>query len=162
MKTFNQFLKESLDNPYSFKRVSPAKNKTKHKYSFSDDNGNETHVYITHDRDFPRAQVDFTDSAGSHEKTNKAGTSSVRHIATVKKIMDQHAEKHPDLKLYHFYGAKKKTGTKPHPHGGEIETYGDNGRTRLYKRLTKMAGGETHDSGSHESHHVIPIKRSSK
>lgn len=142
MKTFNQFLKESLDNPYNFKRVSPAKNKTKHKYSFSDDDGNETHVHITHDKDFPRAQVDFTDSAGSHEKTNKAGTSSVRHFATVKKIMDQHAEQHPDLRFYHFHGDK-----------GEGK-----GRNRLYNRLTKMAGGTSHD-GPRETTHTIPINQ---
>ena len=160
MKTYKQHLQESLDKPYPFKRQTPKSNKNTHRYTFQDDNGRLTHVHFTHDRDFPRAQVDFTDDLGSHEKTNRAGTSSVRHFATVKKIMDHHASEHPDLIQYHFYGAKKKTGTKPHPQGGEIETYGDNGRTRLYNRLTKMAGGNTHDSG-HETHHVIPIKRDS-
>lgn len=161
MKTFKQYLNESLDNPYDFKRASPKSNKNTHRYTFQDHSGRLTHVHFTHDRDFPSAQVDFTDDMGSHMQTNRAGTSSVRHFATIKKIMDHHAKEHPNLRQYRFYGAKKKTGVRPHPHGGEIETYGDNGRTKLYKRLTKMAGGNTHDNGSHETHHIIPIKRDS-
>ena len=142
MKTFKQYLNESLDKPFDYKSTGQYKNssgETEHHYSFKDDNGNHTYVYIAHSKDRkgnPQASVDFTDENGDIQATGKG---SIRHFSTIKKIMKDHAEKHPHLKMYTFTG--------------EVE------RDPLYTRLAKQAGGHSDDINAYSSRHYIPINR---
>ena len=150
MKTFKQYLNESLDKPFDYKSTGQYKNssgETEHHYSFKDDNGNHTYVYIAHSKDRkgnPQASVDFTDENGDIQATGKG---SIRHISTVKKIMKDHAKKHPHLKTYTFTGEK------------DTDKPGEGGRNRLYTRLAKQAGGHSDDISAYSNKHYIPINR---
>ena len=147
MKTFKQYMQEALDKPYAYKKaktIGGMEGSETHHYGFKDHKGALTHVYITHGEKSKEASVDFTDENGDFEATGKG---SIRHISTVKKIMQDHAAKNPHLKAYEFTGEKDR-GKKD---GG--------GRARLYKRLTKLAGGHTTDDQTLYSRHWIPVNR---
>lgn len=150
MKTFNQYIKESLNKPYEYDELgSYATNEggSEHHYGFKDHKGIPTHVYISHSRDKKgklQASVDFTDEQGNIEAT---GRGSIRHISTVKKIMQDHAKKYPKLKTYTFTG--EKDSDKP----------GSGGRNRLYTRLAKQAGGYSDDINAYSNRHYIPINK---
>lgn len=154
MKTFKQYLKEALDKPYDYDEMGSMENSSgerEHWYEFKDHKGVPTHVYISHSPYNSRkkdgklkASVDFTDEHGNIEAT---GRGSIRHISTVKKIMQDHAKKHPNLKMYTFTG--EKDSDKP----------GSGGRNRLYTRLAKMAGGDTEDINAYSNKHYIPVNR---
>ena len=154
MKTFKQYIQEALDKPFAYKKLRMTKTGLgdSHEYGFKDDNGERTHVFISHynseEKNHPmhnpkHASVDFTDSAGNFEAT---GQGSIRHLSTVKAIMQQHAKDHPELKSYGFSAEKDR------------DKKGGGGRSRLYSRLAKMAGGITTDH-EHSSKHWIPINR---
>jgi len=150
MKSFRQYLQESLDKPYEYDKLSSQENssgESEHHYGFKDSKGVPTHVYITHHAGKAgegRASVDFTDAFG---EINATGKGTIRHISTVKKIMRDHAEKHPHLKMYTFTG--EKDSDKP----------GSGGRNRLYSRLAKQAGGHSDDINAYSNRHYIPINR---
>lgn len=150
MKTFKQYVNEALDKPYDYDEMGSMENSSgerEHWYGFKDHKGVPTHVYISHSKDKDgnvKASVDFTDEHGNIEAT---GRGTIRHISTVKKIMQDHAKKHPDLKTYTF------TGEKEHDKPGE------GGRNRLYTRLAKMAGGHSDDINAYSNRHYIPVNR---
>jgi hypothetical protein len=150
MKTFKQYVNEALDKPYEYKSTGSYKNSSgenEHHYSFKDKQGVSTYVYISHhegESGKGRASVDFTDENGDIQATGKG---SIRHISTVKRIMKDHADKHPDLKTYTFTG--EKDSDKP----------GAGGRNRLYTRLAKMAGGHSDDTSAYSNRHFIPVNR---
>ena len=150
MKTFRQHLKEALDKPYEYKHTQSMKNSSdedEHHYSFKDNNDSHTYVYISHHKDKDgkhSASVDFTDENGDIQAT---GRGSIRHISTVKKIMKDHADKHPHLKTYTFTGEK------------DTDKPGEGGRNRLYSRLAKQAGGHSDDGNAYSNRHYIPINR---
>ena len=153
MKTFKQYINEALDKPFGYQHRSSQENSSgeiEHHYSFNDNNERETHVFISHGKDKDgnvKASVDFTDEHGDIQAT---GRGTIRHISTVKKIMQDHAKKHPDLKTYTF------TGEKEHDKPGE------GGRNRLYTRLAKMAGGHSDDISAYSNRHYIPVNRDKK
>ncbi len=148
MKAFKQYIQETLDKPYAYDHLESHEfddGSSEHHYGFKDHNGEVTHVHITHSPYNSRkkdgklkAEVDFTDGHGSHEATGKG---TIRHISTVGKIMDDHAKKHPNLKMYTFTGDKS------------------GGRNRLYTRLAKKAGGDTEILSGSSNKHYIPINR---
>lgn len=147
MKTFLQYIQEALDKPYNYKKANTIdgdEGSATHHYGFKDHNGSLTHIYITHGKKSSQASVDFTDENGDFEATGKG---SIRHLSTVKKVMQDHAEKHPHLKAYEFTGEKDRDKKD----GG--------GRARLYKRLTKVAGGHTSEDQTLYTKHWIPINR---
>lgn len=150
MKTFKQYLQEALDKPYDYDDMGSYANSSGHKdyqYSFKDHKGVPTHVYISHSKDKKgnhQASVDFTDEHGNIEAT---GRGSIRHISTVKKIMQDHAKKHPQLKTYTFTGEK------------DTDKPGEGGRNRLYTRLAKQAGGHSDDINAYSNRHYIPVNR---
>ena len=155
MKTFKQFreyLQEALDKPYEHEEMGSMENPSGEReywHRFKDPKGVPTHVYITHHdagNEFGdgSASVDFTDELG---KFGATGRGTIRHISTIKKIMQDHAKKHPHLKTYTFTGAKQRY--KP----------GEGGRNRLYTRLAKMAGGRSDDGGAYSNRHFIPVNR---
>jgi hypothetical protein len=148
-KTFKQYLQEALDKPYRFRKQDSLDTSTQqqHWYSFKDRNKNKTHVYISHHvtTEPSRASVDFTDENGDFEATGKG---SIRHLSTVKKIMQDHAKKHPHLKSYTFTSHK------------DVNREDKGGRQKLYKRLVRMAGGKSTDNiHGDETKHMIPINR---
>lgn len=153
MKTFKQYVNEAFDNPYEYKSTGSYKNssgETEHHYSFKDKQGVSTYVYISHhegESGKGRASVDFTDENGDIQATGKG---SIRHISTVKRIMQDHAKKHSHLKTYTFTG--EKDSDKP----------GAGGRNRLYARLAKQAGGHSEDINAYSSRHFIPVNRDKK
>jgi hypothetical protein len=157
MKTFRQYLEEALDKPFDYKSTGTYKNSSgedEHHYSFEDHKGKKTYVYIAHSPynsgkkdDNLKASVDFTDENGDIQATGKG---SIRHISTVRRIMKDHAEKHPKLKMYTF------TGEKDHDKPGE------GGRNKLYTRLAKMHGGDTEDISAYSNRHYIPVNRDKK
>lgn len=153
MKTFKQYLQEALDKPYDYDEMGSMENSSgerEHYYGFKDRKGIPTHVYITHHAGKAgegRASVDFTDEQGNIDAT---GRGTIRHISTVKKIMQDHAKKHPHLKTYTFTG--EKDSDKP----------GAGGRNRLYARLAKQAGGHSEDINAYSSRHFIPVNRDKK
>jgi len=153
MKTFKQYLKEALDKPFEYDHLGSLENSSgemEHHYGFKDHKGIPTHVYISHHAGKVgkgKASVDFTDEQGNIEAT---GRGSIRHISTVKKIMQDHAEKHPDLKTYTFTGEK------------DTDKPGEGGRNRLYTRLAKQAGGYSDDINAYSNRHYIPINRDKK
>ena len=150
MKRFRQHLREALDKPYEYKGTGSFKNSAgedEHHYSFKDKNDSSTYVYISHqkDKDGKHSEsVDFTDENGDIQAT---GRGSIRHISTVRKIMDDHAKKHPHLKTYSFTGEK------------DTDKPGEGGRNRLYSRLAKQAGGHSDDINAYSNRHYIPINR---
>lgn len=150
MKTFKQYIQEALDKPYDYDEMGSMKNSSgerDHWYGFKDHKGVPTHVYISHSKDKEgnvKASVDFTDEHGNIEAT---GRGTIRHISTVKKIMQDHAKKHPDLKTYTFTGEK------------DTDKPGEGGRNRLYTRLAKMAGGHSDDINAYSNRHYIPVNR---
>lgn len=143
MKTFNQYIQEALDKPFEYEKMGQwdGEETQTHHYAFKDHKGVPTHVYFSHHvtSEPDRASVDFTDAQGDFDKT---GHGSIRHLSTVKKIMQDHAAKHNHLKKYTFTGSKEDSG----------------GRIKLYTRLTRMHGGNTQDVG-HYTKHWIPINR---
>ena len=142
MKTFKEILEESLNRPYSFKKIDTVGSKPEsqtHYYGFEDSKGQRTSVTIKHKG--TEAHADFTNDAGDFSKTGHAGTGSVRHFSTVKKIIQQHTKDNPHIKSVSFTSEKN-----------------EGGRNRLYKRLTKMAGGQSEDHETY-SKHTIPAKR---
>lgn len=153
MKTFKQYLREALDKPYEYKSTGQYKNSSgenEHHYSFKDKQGASTYVYISHAKDkdgSTKASVDFTDENGDIQATGKG---SIRHISTVKRIMKDHANKHPDLKTYTFTGEK------------DTDKPGEGGRNRLYSRLAKQAGGRSEDGNAYQNRHFIPVNRDKK
>lgn len=154
MKTFKHYLNESLNKPYEYDHLGSHEydsGESEHHYGFKDSKGVPTHVYIAHHEDkdgkMTKASVVFTDAHGDIEATGKG---SIRHISTVKKIMHDHAEKHPQLKTYAFTG--EKNSDRP----------GSGGRNRLYSRLAKQSGGHSDDINAYSSRHYIPINRDSK
>ena len=150
MKTFKQYVKEALDKPYEHDDLGSMENSSGERefhYGFKDRKGVPTHVYISHSTDKNgkvTASVDFTDEHGDIEAT---GRGTIRHISTVKKIMQDHAKRHPNLKMYTFTG--EKDSDKP----------GSGGRNRLYTRLAKMAGGHSDDINAYQNRHYIPVNR---
>ena len=150
LKQFREYLQEALDKPYDYDEMGSMENSSgerEHYYGFKDPKGVPTHVYITHHAGKSgegKASVDFTDEHGDIDAT---GRGTIRHISTIKKIMQDHAKKHPHLKTYTFTGAKEHN--KP----------GEGGRNRLYTRLAKMAGGYSDDTSAYSSRHYIPINR---
>ena len=150
MKRFRQHLREALDKPYEYKHTASMKNSSdedEHHYSFKDNNDSHTYVYISHQKDKDgkhSASVDFTDENGDIQATGKG---SIRHISTVKKIMQDHADKHPHLKTYTFTGEK------------DTDKPGEGGRNRLYSRLAKQAGGRSDEGNAYQNRHYIPINR---
>ena len=150
MKTFKQYLEEALEKPYEYDEMGSMENSSgerDHWYGFKDHKGVPTHVYISHSKDKEgnvKASVDFTDEHGNIEAT---GRGTIRHISTVKKIMQDHAKKHPDLKTYTFTGEK------------DTDKPGEGGRNRLYTRLAKMAGGHSDDINAYSNRHYIPVNR---
>lgn len=151
MKTFKQYIKEALDKPFRYKKRDSLDTTTQqqHWYSFKDKNKKETHVYISHHvtTEPSRASVDFTDENGNFNATGKG---SIRHLSTVKKIMQDHAKKNPHLKSYTFVSQK------------EDERDDKGGRLRLYKRLVRMAGGRTTELSDGAAKYRIPINRDKK
>ena len=147
MKTFKQYIQEALDKPFKYKKVKTYQldddGPSTHHYSFEDNNGKHTHVYLTHVPKSSRAHVNFTDENHEFAATGKG---SIRHFSTVKKIMQDHAASNPHLKSYEFTGIKSKDKKD----GG--------GRDRLYKILTRGADGNSRDE-EHYSSHWIPINR---
>lgn len=143
-------MNEALDKPYDYDELGShevSSGGSEHHYGFKDHKGIPTHVYIAHSKDKDgnvKASVDFTDEHGNIEAT---GRGTIRHISTVKKIMKDHAKKHPDLKTYTFTGAK------------EHDKPGEGGRNRLYTRLAKMAGGYSDDINAYSNRHYIPVNR---
>lgn len=150
MKTFKQYINESLNKPYEYDDLGSMENSSGERefhYGFKDKKGVPTHVYISHHGGKAgegKASVDFTDEHGDIDAT---GRGSIRHISTVKKIMQDHAKKHPHLKTYTFTG--EKDSDKP----------GSGGRNRLYTRLAKQAGGHSDDINAYSNRHYIPINR---
>lgn len=150
MKTFKQYIQEALDKPFDYEHKSTQENSSgekEHHYSFKDHEGVPTHVFISHSKDKDgktKASVDFTDENGDIQATGKG---SIRHISTVKKIMQDHAKKHPDLKTYTFTGEK------------DTDKPGEGGRNRLYTRLAKQAGGHSDDISAYSNRHYIPVNR---
>lgn len=145
MKSFSQYINESLNKPYEYKKDMEDRND--HYYSFNDKNGKKTHVYITHYKaknGDTHASVDFTDEKGDIQATGKGG---IRHISTVKRIMDDHAKNHPNLKMYTFTGEK------------DTDKPGEGGRNRLYARLAKQAGGHTEDISAYSNRHYVPVNQ---
>ena len=153
MKTFKQYLSEALDKPYEYEHLDSIENSSgemEHHYGFKDKKGVPTHVYISHHGGKAgkgKASVDFTDEHGNIDAT---GRGTIRHISTVKKIMQDHAKKHPHLQTYTFTG--EKDDDKP----------GSGGRNKLYRRLAKSAGGHSEDINAYSSRHFIPINRDKK
>ena len=145
MKSFHQYITEALDKPYRHKKMSETDSTSgvTHYYGFKDDSGARTHVYISHSKNNNTAHVDFTDDEGSFKATGKG---SIRHISTVKDIMQKHAAAHPDLKAYKFTSEKDRDSKN----GG--------GRHKLYSRLARSVGGRT-DDDEHFSTHYIPVNR---
>lgn len=143
MKTFKEMIEESLNNPYPFKKIDTVGSKPEsqtHYYGFEDNKGQRTAVKIRHKG--TEAHADFTDDAGDFSKTGHAGTNSVRHFSTVKKIIQQHAKDNPHIKSVIFTSDKTE----------------GQGRHKLYKRLTKMAGGQSEDHKDHGKH-IIPVNK---
>ena len=154
MKTIRQYFQEALDKPYDYEHLGShdyEDGESEHHYGFKDRNGVPTHVYITHaEKDKEgrqKAYVNFTDAFGDIEATGKG---SIRHLSTVKKIMQDHAKKHPHLKHYEF--TSEKDSDKP----------GGGGRSRLYAALAKRAGGHSEEGNSYQSKHYVPINRGPK
>lgn len=153
MKTFRQYLEEALDKPYEYDELGSfetSSGEMEHHYGFKDHKGIPTHVYISHHAGKSgkgKASVDFTDEHGDIGAT---GRGTIRHISTVKRIMQDHAKKHPHLKMYTFTG--EKDSDKP----------GSGGRNRLYTRLAKQAGGHSDDINAYSNRHYIPINRDTK
>lgn len=145
MKSYREYIKEALDKPFKHKKLNTmdSTSGTTHYYGFKDDKGERTHVYISHSKHNNTAHVDFTDDEGGFEAT---GRGSIRHLSTVKHIMQQHAKDHPDLKAYKFTSEKSRDRSD----GG--------GRHKLYSRLARSAGGRTEDE-EHFSTHFIPVNR---
>ena len=143
MKTLKQFLEESMNSPYSFKKIdtvgSNPENQT-HYYGFEDNKGKRTSVVLRHKGS--EAHADFTDESGEFSKTGHAGTNSIRHFSTVKKIIQQHAKDNPHIKSISFTSDKTE----------------GSGRHKLYKRLTKMAGGQSEDHKDYGKH-TIPVNK---
>lgn len=150
MKTFKQYLEEALEKPYEYDEMGSMENlsgEREHHYGFKDKKGIPTHVYITHHAGKAgegRASVDFTDEHGQVDAT---GRGTIRHISTVKKIMQDHSKKHPHLKEYVFSGEKN-----PDKKGG-------GSRNRLYTYLAKKFGGKTVPENPYSSRHLVPINR---
>ena len=150
MKTFKQYLKEALDKPFEYEKTNSFENgegEEEHHYSFADKKGRQTLVFISHSKDKKQAEINFTDE---NEDIQATGKGSIRHISTVKRIMQDHAKNHPHLKMYTFTGAKDHD--KP----------GEGGRNRLYTRLAKQAGGHSDEGNAYQSRHFIPINRDKK
>lgn len=152
MKTFKQYISEALDKPYKYKKAavvtpSPFDNWEIHRYHFHDDKGAKTHVFISHGKDTKKnteATIDFSDENHSVAATGKGG---IRHFSTIKKIMQNHAKKHPHVKAFEFTAEK------------DDNREDKGGRIRLYKRLARMAGGHSEDVGNNASRHWIPVNR---
>ncbi len=153
MKTFKQYIAEALDKPYEYdhlRSIEFESGESEHHYGFKDKNGIPTHVYIIHHTGKARkgrASVVFTDE---HGKVDATGKGTIRHISTVKRIMQDHAKNHPHLKTYMF-AASKQYGTSS----------GGGGRVRLYKKLTDLADGKTKNT-KFQTQHNIPINRDKK
>jgi len=152
MKTFKQYLREAFDKPYEYDHLGSHENssgESEHHYGFKDKNGIPTHVYVIHHAGRTgkgRASVVFTDEHGNIDAT---GRGTIRHISSVRKIMMDHAKKHPHLKTYTFSASK------------QYSTSGGGGRARLYTKFVDLAGGKTKNKRT-ETQHNIPINRDKK
>ena len=147
MKTFKQYLQEALDKPYDYDDMGSYANSSghsNHRYSFKDQKGVPTHVNISHykaENGKLYANVDFTDEHGDTEATGKGG---IRHFSTVKKILKDHAAKHPKLHTYEFSGVAER------------------GRDALYSRLTAKYKGRKEGIDDNTNQYYIPISRRKK
>jgi hypothetical protein len=152
MLTFKRYIAEALDKPYEYdhlRSIEFESGESEHRYGFKDKNGIPTHVYIIHHTGKAkkgRASVVFTDE---HDQVDATGKGTIRHISTVKRIMQDHAKNHPYLKTYMFAASK------------QYSTSGGGGRARLYTKLTDLAGGKTKNKRT-ETQHNIPINRDKK
>lgn len=107
-----------------------------HGYSF-EHKGKEYGIHVEHNKDTAEVSFGRTDKFDlemTHDRPNDA-----HHvIGTVKHIVKQHINKHPDIKKVSFAGNKN-----------------DRGRDKLYSKLTKKAGGT-----SQGSIHTIKVNES--
>jgi len=156
MKSFGQYLQESLDKPYSSKFYDSDDdgygNQT-HEYHFKDHKGEHHPVYFRHNEESPHeAEMSFQSSEGGWKATGKQRHHAVRVFATMKHLIAQHAKKHPRLKAITF--SSDKDETKPYE-------YKEGSRNKLYRRLANAAGGTTEDNDDRLLHR-IPVNRDKK
>jgi hypothetical protein len=138
--TFKQFVTELFKKSADFEEVATSLERTS-RYHF-EHGGHQFAVTASHPDSRGKSKVAFSqlggklmDVAGTHPHT-------AHHVfATVGKIMQHHATKHPRTKNFEF------TSSKYEPSRG-----------KLYAHMTKKMGGMTFEDGDLENVHVVPAK----
>lgn len=158
MLRFSEFMSESMDSHYPYEHVEKKGELYPiHHYQFTaktkDGKDNRVSVFIGHKfhKDAPAdkyphpAEISFHDS---HDDSGEYAPNSNYHngmkvLSTVKKIAQDHAEKH-EISSYAFSGKSSEVS-----------------RIKAYDRLTKNAGGESRyrfkDAASKT--YEIPVKK---
>ena len=155
MKTFREFLEESLNRPYpiKFHGKDVDWSGSMHEYHFQDHRG-ETHPirFIHYDEAPHEAEVHFSSPEGGYQATGKQGHHAIRIFSTMRDAIEKHAKKHPKLKKITFGSDKNKK---------DRYDYEEGSRNKLYRKLTHMAGGKTIDDGEKLTH-AIPVNKAKK
>lgn len=157
MLTFKQYIAESMDTSYPYKKdkkITDDYASTHHRYTFKDRNKKIHHVRISHEKDESgketgSAGIAFTDSDRSVEETGKQGRHAIKIFSTVKKIADDHANKHKNITNFKFVGFKSFDPKKK-----------SESRTNLYDRIVNKLGGTIKKREMGHSYSV-PVKRES-
>lgn len=148
MKTFKQYINESLDSSYRFEKTETHNDPERgslHTYEFKDHADNNIVVKIAHDTEGKTGHLSFKQDGG-YDKTGKQGTKAIKIFSTVKKIVEKHKSDHPSLERIKFTSTKDKQTNRPDSRG------------ELYKRLTNSFGGQNL-MGQNINTHIIPLQR---
>lgn len=140
MKTFKQFLGESLDRSFPYKYHGEGEENT-HEYSFSPGKkASKIRVSIIHNDKKRSATVTFHREDGQETATGEHPRTAAKVFGTVAKIVKEHGKKHrSSIDNINFSAAKSEPS-----------------RVSLYRRITKRLGGKETEPGKKETNFTVP------
>lgn len=140
MKSFKQFLGESLDRSFPYKYHGEGEENT-HEYSFSPGKrASKIRVSIIHNDKKRSATVNFHREDGQETATGEHPRTAAKVFGTVAKIVKEHGKKHrSSIDNINFSAAKSEPS-----------------RVSLYRRITKRLGGKETEPNKTETNFTVP------